>query len=78
MLFKRKRKFFSVTLVLVFVFSLVGPHLPALTGLPEVTPVAEAAAVQPIGDLQVGDRVVDNSWTWEHRTGNNYTGSGET
>ncbi len=31
--------------------------------------VAEASGTQPIGNLQVGDNVVDNSWEWEHRTG---------
>ena len=30
-----------------------------------------------IYELNVGDRVVDNGWTWEFRTGNNYTGVGE-
>ncbi len=24
---------------------------------------------QPLGNLQLGDRVVDRSWSWEHRTG---------
>ncbi len=31
----------------------------------------------PIGDLSIGARVVDPSWEWEFRTGNNYSGSGE-
>jgi serine/threonine protein kinase len=30
----------------------------------------------PIGDLPIGARVVDPSWEWEFRTGNNYSGSG--
>lgn len=37
-----------------------------------------APAAQPLGDLAVGDRVVDNSWIWEHKTGNAYTGEGKT
>jgi hypothetical protein len=30
----------------------------------------------PIGDLPIGARVVDPSWGWEFRTGENYSGSG--
>jgi hypothetical protein len=30
----------------------------------------------PIGDLPIGTRVVDPSWEWEFKTGDNYTGSG--
>jgi hypothetical protein len=30
----------------------------------------------PIGDLPIGARVVDPSWEWEFRTGDNYSGSG--
>ncbi len=31
-----------------------------------------------LGSLQFGDRVVDPSWVWEHRTGDDYSGTGET
>jgi len=31
-----------------------------------------------LGNLPVGSIVVDNTWQWEHRTGGNYTGDGET
>jgi hypothetical protein len=31
----------------------------------------------PIGELSIGDRVVDPSWVWEFRTGVGYSGSGE-
>jgi len=31
----------------------------------------------PVGELTIGDRVVDPSWVWEFRTDRNYTGSGE-
>jgi hypothetical protein len=31
----------------------------------------------PIGDLPIGARVVDPSWEWAFRTGDDYTGSGE-
>jgi serine/threonine protein kinase len=31
----------------------------------------------PIGDLPIGARVVDPSWEWEFRTGENYSGSGK-
>jgi len=30
----------------------------------------------PIGDLPIGARVVDPTWEWEYRTGENYTGRG--
>jgi hypothetical protein len=30
----------------------------------------------PIGDLPIGARIVDPSWEWEFRTGDNYSGSG--
>jgi len=38
---------------------------------------AAVTAVQPIEGLEVGDRVVDNSWSWEHRTDGGYHGTGE-
>ncbi len=60
----------SLFLVVMFVFSLVGPQLAAVeadsTG---VNPAAETADTQTLGDLEIGDRVVDNSWEWEHRLG---------
>ncbi len=31
-----------------------------------------------LGDLPIGTRLVDLTWQWEFRVGNNYTGSGET
>jgi hypothetical protein len=31
----------------------------------------------PISDLPMGTRVVDTSWMWQFRTGNQYSGSGE-
>jgi len=37
-------------------------------GLPCASEV-EAAGSQPLGDLEIGDRVVDPSWEWEFRTG---------
>lgn len=36
----------------------------------------EAVTIQ-IKDLPLGSIVYDDSWMWEHKTGNNYTGSGE-
>jgi hypothetical protein len=30
-----------------------------------------------LADLEIGSRVVDPTWTWEFRTGENYTGCGE-
>ena len=38
----------------------------------------EASDTQPIYNLPIGARVMDPSWLWEHRTGSNYSGTGET
>ncbi len=35
-----------------------------------------AGGTIPLGDLPIGARVVDPSWEWEFRAGNNYSGSG--
>jgi len=34
---------------------------------------AAAADTQPVGSLGIGDRVVDNTWQWQFRTGEDYT-----
>ena len=34
---------------------------------------AEASGTQTLGELNFGDRVVDKSWQWEYRTGDDYT-----
>ncbi len=61
-----------VILALMFVFCWSG-YLP-LPGSEawEVTK-AEASGTQQLGDLEIGDKVVDLSWEWEHRTGNDYS-----
>ena len=41
------------------------------------TSKAEASGTQSLGDLNIGDKVVDPSWEWEHRTGRDYSGTGE-
>ncbi len=39
---------------------------------------AEASGTQNLGDLEIGDKVVDPSWQWEHRIDWDYSGTGET
>lgn len=56
----------SFIVVLAFMFSLI---LPVLIG----EQVAMASNIQPISNLKVGDKVVDPSWDWHFRTGENYT-----
>lgn len=48
-----------------------GPGTPGAPGAPET---GAPSGSQPIGNLKVGDRVVDNSWAWEFKRGFNYTG----
>ncbi len=57
----------SMVVLIVFACSLAVPVAPA-----EEEEKREIGA-QPLGNLDIGDRVVDNSWKWEHRTGLNYT-----
>jgi hypothetical protein len=38
-----------------------------------VNPTIEVYEAQSIGGLNIGDRLVDYSWVWEFRTGENYT-----
>ncbi len=60
------------------IFLLV-PLLIALIVLPFAHPCASGGAeaanssAQTLGDLAVGDRVVDYSWQWQFRSGNDYT-----
>ncbi len=64
----------SAIKVLVFVLSLFCAF--AATSLAPA--LAEASNTQPLRNLIIGDRVIDNSWTWEYRQGENYSGWGET
>lgn len=45
--------------------------VPADTTDPDVT--TPDKTVETLGDLQVGDKVIDTSWGWEHKLGNSYT-----
>ncbi len=40
---------------------------------PEPEPDPTPEPTKRLGDLQVGDRVVDPSWEWEFRSGDDYT-----
>ncbi len=70
---KKRMKKVSMLLVFLFVFSLVGTYLPLPGGTGAGIPAAKAAEPQTIGDLEIGDKVVDNSWYWEYRLGDDYT-----
>ncbi len=41
--------------------------------LPSGFGIVKASGSQSLGSLNIGDRVVDNSWEWEFRTGFDYT-----
>jgi len=38
--------------------------------------VVEPLPTKPLGDLEIGDRVVDQTWEWDHKPGDNYTHTG--
>ncbi len=38
----------------------------------------KASGTQPLSNLPIGARVVDQSWEWQFRNGNNYSGASET
>lgn len=38
--------------------------------------ITQHYSMKSIGELSIGDLVVDNSWGWEHKTGSGYSGSG--
>lgn len=54
----------------LFIFSILLP-LPSLVGGSHSQ--AEASGKQPLDNLQIGDRLVDNSFQWEFRTGGDYS-----
>jgi len=41
------------------------------------SPEEEQISTRPIIEMEIGDRVIDESWEWEHKPYDNYTGSGE-
>lgn len=51
--------------------------LLAFTGIICVA-AAEASGTQALSELPIGAKVVDTSWEWEHLTGEDYSGTGET
>ena len=71
-------KVFVLTLLFFFVFSLAGGYLPLSGNGAWGVTKAEASGTQQLGDLEIGDKVVDKSWEWEHRTGDDYSDTGET
>ncbi len=40
--------------------------------------IVNSSDTQPLSNLPIGAKVVDHSWEWQFRTGNNFSGAGET
>ncbi len=57
-------------IVCLLIISMV---LQLISNLPGPSPVAEAGTLFTIDELAIGDKVVDKSWSWEYRTGPDYT-----
>jgi len=80
-----ERKFvssISIILVAILILTSCGNGTPQID--PEVLKVPDAAyyidynkGTIPLGDLPIGARVIDPTWEWEFRTGDNYSGPGE-
>lgn len=69
----KKIGFFSILITVVIMLSTLMPAVQLIE-----SPVrADAGDTKTIGELAVGDRVVDSSWAWKHKTGDFYTGEGE-
>ncbi len=73
---KRECKLGKVFFMVMVVVMSAGLITAAVGGM-EASRV-EASGTRTLGSLEIGDRVVDLSWEWEHRTGDDYSGSGET
>ncbi len=56
--------------IVVILFLLLVLGFTSLLGVTAINASkVEASGTQPLGSLQIGDRVVDSSWKWEHRLG---------
>ncbi len=75
---KGRRKFKMVKVFfMVMVVVMLAVLITAATGGMEALRV-EVSGTHTLGSLDIGDKVVDPSWEWEHRTGDDYSGTGET
>ncbi len=72
-LLQRKRKPFYLTLTILFLLSLGGAFVNISGTEAGDASVAWTSGIQPLGDLNIGDRVVDSSWEWQFRSGDDYT-----
>ncbi len=79
---KQKSKIFAAVGLLLVIFVVIG--LVSRSGLISDTDSGtETFSISTVGDLPIGERVADKSWTWEFRTGplkedgEPYSGKGE-
>ncbi len=68
---------FKVMLKTMLIIAMILSVIPlAMTHLNSAQNIVEASGTQPISELAIGDKVVDNSWEWEFRSGSDYSGTG--
>lgn len=72
MCFKKTIKITGATLLFIVIFYIIGFCNPMASSMFYIS-IAEASETKTLGDLKIGDRVVDKSWQWEYRTGDDYT-----
>lgn len=69
----KNKSFIAKFLIIVMVLGTVGIPVNS-NNIQNV----QASTLVEIKDIPIGSLVVDNTWQWEHRTGNGYTGNGLT
>lgn len=57
---------------------LIQVRMNAVPGVSFAGESTERYSKKALGELTIGSKVVDASWSWEFKTGNNYTGTGLT
>lgn len=70
--FKMTIKITGVTLLFLAIFYITGFCNPMASSLFYISK-AEASETKTLAELDYGSRVVDKSWQWEYRTGDDYT-----
>ena len=63
----------SLGMVLVFAISLMLPGVSEVSVAVAENGNGDNYETRPISELEIGDMVVDNTWLWQFRTGENYT-----
>ncbi len=71
------KRLFVLTVLFVFMFTLGVGYIPLSGSGALGATKAEASGTQQLGNLKIGDKIVDKSWQWEHREGiGDYSGTG--